>query len=71
MVKIDVDGLVEVRRFVDGLACCFDFSVIHPGVVGENVFQDLPRVDVVVLEGGIAEVYINSSGQAVVMRLRT
>ena len=50
VVKIDVDGLVGIGRFIDGLACCFDFDVIQPGVVGENVFQDLPWVDVVVLD---------------------
>ena len=54
VVKIDVNGLVEVGSFIDGLACCFDSGIIQPGVVGENVFQDLPRVDVVVLKGGIA-----------------
>ena len=54
MVELDVDGLVEVRRIIDGLACCFNFVVIHLGVVGENMFQDLPRVDVGVLKGGFA-----------------
>ena len=62
MVKIDVNGLVEVGRFIDGLACCFDFVVIQPGLVGENVLQDLPRVNVIVLEGGIAEVYVKFFG---------
>ena len=54
MVEINVDGFVEFRRFIDGLACRFNFDVIQLGVVGENMFQDLPRVDVVVLKGGLA-----------------
>ena len=62
MVKIDVNGLVEVGRFIDGLACCFDLVFIQPGIVGENVLQDLPRVNIIVLEGGIAEVYVKFFG---------
>ena len=53
MVKLDVDGLVEVRRFIDGLACCFNSGIIQLGVVGKNMFEALPRVDVVVLKGGV------------------
>ena len=54
MVEVDVDGLVEVSRFVDGLACCLNFGVIQLGVVGKNMFEDLPRVEVVVFKGSAA-----------------
>ena len=53
MVEVDVDGLVEVRIFVDGLACCLNFGVIQLGLVGKNMFEDLPRVDIVLLKGGV------------------
>ena len=62
MVKINVNGLVEVGRFIDCLACCFNLVVIQPGVVCQNVLYDLPRVNVIVLEGGIAEVYVKFLG---------
>ena len=45
VVKIDVKWLVEVRRFIDGLACYFNIVVIQPGIVGENVLQDVPWVN--------------------------
>ena len=64
MVKIDINGLVKFRRVIDGLACRFDLVVIQPGIVGENVLQDLPRVNAIVLEGGIAEVYVKFFGQS-------
>ena len=62
MVKIDINGLLEVGHFIDVLACCFDLVVIQPGVVGQNVIQDLPRVNVIVLESGIAEFYVKLFG---------
>ena len=64
MVKIYINGLVEVGRFIDGLACSFDLVVVQPGVVGQNVLQDLSRVNVIVLEGGIAEVYVEFFGSS-------
>ena len=54
MVEVDVNGLVEVRIFVDGLECCLNLCVIQLGVVGKNMFEVLPRGDVVVLKGGVA-----------------
>ena len=39
MFVVDVDGGIEVRTFVDGLAGVFDFGFIHGGVVGEYVVE--------------------------------